>query len=165
MVSILTVIIAAIVEVLIAVAALVIALMAVLRRRRLRQRAGWEHDRLPGQRDSTPSPKSELAGGGRRAHRADVPQLSSSVKASYAPERASLQRQLAYGPTDSVEKHATALHHGWAAGNSNDRPAAAAAGTASTEELRLTMINYRAPFDDLVDKTTDAEIEGIWRTT
>jgi len=158
MISISTVTIAAIVEVLIAVAAIAIGFMAVLRRRRLRQRFGPEHDRLPGQHDSAPSAKSELAGCGRRAYRADIPPLSYSGRASYAPDRASIQRPLPYGPADTVE-HANALHHCWAAGNSSDRPNA---GTASTEELRLTMMNYRAPFDDLVDKTTDPETEGIW---
>jgi hypothetical protein len=128
MISISTVTIAAIAEVLIAVAAIAMGLMAVLRRRRLRQRFGPEHDRRPGQHDSAPSAKSD---------------------------RASLQRPLAYRPVE----HANALHHCWAARNSSDRPDA---GTASTEELRLTMMNYRAPFDDLVDKTTDAETEGIW---
>jgi hypothetical protein len=131
MISISTVTIAAIAEVLFAFAAIAMGLMAVLRRRRLRQRFLPEHDRLPGQHDSAPSAKSD---------------------------RASIQRPLAYGPADTVE-HANALHHCWAAGNSSDRPDA---GTASTEELRLTMMNYRAPFDDLVDKTTDRETEGIW---
>ena len=177
-----TVTIAVIVAVIIVLAVLAIALMAVRRRRRLQHRFGPEYDRLAGERDSKRKAESELAERERRVHGLDIQPLADSARAGYALQWAGIQEQFVDTPEDAVAssqllvvavmselgypvedpdqmladlsvEHATTLDH-YRAAEATSRNAAA--GTASTEDLRLAMIDYRALFRDLVGEPAGA---------
>jgi hypothetical protein len=171
-----TVSIVIIVAAVIVIAVLVTAVTAVRRRRRLQQRFGPEYDRLASERDSKLKAESELAGRERRVEGLDIQPLDDSARASYALQWAAIQEQFVDTPEDAVAssqllvvavmselgypaedpdqmladlsvEHATTLDHYRAAEETSRH---AAAGTASTEDLRLAMIDYRALFRDLV---------------
>ena len=173
--------IAVIIGVALVVAVLVIGLMTVLRRRGLQQRFGPEYDRLAGQRDSKLKAESELAGRERRVHDLDIQPLTDSARAGYTARWAGIQEQFVDAPADAVtssqvliaavmnergypadddEQVLADLSVGHAGTLDRYRKAeeisrSAAAGTASTEDLRVAMIDYRALFRDLVGETAD----------
>ena len=176
------IVIAVILGVVVVVAALVIGLMTVRRRRRLQQRFGPEYDLVAGERDSKLKAESELAGRERRVHDLDIQPLTDSARASYAARWAGIQEQFVDAPADAVASsqvliaavmsergypaegheqvladlsvgHASVLDRYRAA---EEISRSAAAGTASTEDLRVAMIDYRALFRDLVGETADA---------
>jgi hypothetical protein len=177
-----TVTIAVIVAAVIVVAVLVIGVMAVLRRRRLQQRFGPEYDRLAGKRDSKRKAESELAGRQRRVKGMNIRPLNDEARASYALRWAAIQEQFVDTPQDAVASsqvlvvavmselgyptedpdqmladlsvgHASTLDH-YRSAEKTSR--SAAAGTASTEDLRLAMTGYRALFRDLVGEPAEA---------
>jgi hypothetical protein len=175
-------IVLAIVVAVIVVAALVIGAMAVMRRRRLQQRFGPEYDRLVGERDSKLKAEAELTGRERRVQGLDIQPLSDSARAGYADQWAGIQEQFVDTPIDAVtasqalvvavmsERGYPAEHHDQILADLSvehastlDRyraaeqiSASAAGGTASTEDLRLAMIHYRALFRDLLGEPADA---------
>jgi hypothetical protein len=177
-----TVTIMVIVAAAIVIAALVIGMTAVRRRRRLQRRFGPEYDRLADERDSKRKAESELAGRERRVEGLDIQPLDDSARASYARQWAAIQEQFVDTPENAVAssqllvvavmselgypaedpdqmladlsvEHATTLDHYRAA---EETSRSAAAGTASTEDLRLAMIDYRALFRDLVGEPAAA---------
>jgi hypothetical protein len=177
-----TVTIAVIGAAVIVVAVLVTAVTAVRRRRRLQQRFGPEYDRLASEHDSKRKAESELTGRERRVHDLDIQPLTESARAGYAVQWAAIQEQFVDTPEDAVAasqvlvvavmselgypaddpgqmladlsvEHATTLDRFRAAEETSRN---AAAGTASTEDLRLAMIDYRTLFRDLVGETTAA---------
>ena len=181
-----TVAIAVIVAAVVVVAALLIGGTAVRRRRRLRQRFGPEYDRLVVERDSKLKAESELTGRERRVDRLDIQPLTEAARAGYALQWAGIQEQFVDTPADAVAssqllvvavmtelgypaedpdqvladlsvEHAATLGHFRAA---EETSRSAAAGTASTEDLRLAMIDYRALFRDLVGEPAEAGIES-----
>jgi len=153
----------------------------VLRRRRLRQRFGPEYDRLVGERDSRRTAEAELTGRERRVRDLDIQPLTDPARAAYAGQWASIQEQFVDAPADAVSGAqllvaAVMTERGYPAGHDDqvladlsvghsrtlDRYRAAeeisrsaAAGTASTEDLRQAMIGYRALFDDLLGEPAD----------
>lgn len=174
--------IAVIVAAVIVVAVLAIVVMAVRRRRRLRQRFGPEYDRLVGERDSKLKAESELAGRERRVDALDIHPLTEPARAGYAMRWAGIQEQFVDAPGDAVAssqllvvavmtevgypaedpdqvladlsvEHAATLGRFRAAEQTSRN---AAAGTASTEDLRLAMIDYRALFRDLIGEPARA---------
>jgi hypothetical protein len=176
MILISAVTIAAIVAAVIVVAVLVTVVTAVRRRRRLKRRFGPEYDRLASERDSKRKAESELAGRERRVHGLDIQPLADSARAVYALQWGAIQEQFVDTPEDAVAsshllviavmselgypaddtdqmladlsvEHAATLERYRAAEETSRK---AAAGTASTEDLRLAMIDYRALFRDLV---------------
>jgi hypothetical protein len=175
-------IIVAIVVAVIVVAALVIGVLAVMRRRRLQQRFGPEYDRVAGERDSKLKAESELTERERRVRDLDIRPLTDSARASYSAQWAALQERFVDAPADAVTgsqllvaavmtdrgyptehqdqvladlsvEHSGTLGHYRAAGEISG---SAAAGTASTEDLRQAMIHYRALFGDLLGEPADA---------
>ena len=165
-----------IVAAVVVVAVVVIGVMAVRRRRRLRERFGPEYDRLVGERDSKRKAESELTGRERRVDGLDIQPLTESVRAGYELQWAAIQEQFVDTPSDAVAssqllvvavmtelgypaedpdqvladlsvEHAATLDRFRAAEQTSR---SAAAGTASTEDLRLAMIDYRVLFRDLV---------------
>jgi len=177
-----TVTIAVIVAAVIVVAVLAVGITAGRRRRRLQQRFGPEYDRLAGERDSKRKAESELAGRERRVHGLDIQPLTDSARAAYALQWADVQEKFVDTPQDAVAssqllvvavmselgypsddadqmladlsvEHATTLNRYRAAEETSRN---AATGTASTEDLRLAMIDYRALFRDLVGETAEA---------
>jgi hypothetical protein len=174
-------IIVGIVVAVIVVGAVVFGVMAVSRRRRLQQRFGPEYDRLVGERGSRRKAEAELTGRERRVQGLDIQPLTDAARASYAGQWTSIQEQFVDAPADAVsgaqilvaavmtergypvEQHDQVLadlsveHSG-----TLDRyraaeeiSATAAAGTASTEDLRQAMVHYRALFDELLGEPAD----------
>lgn len=177
-----TVTISVIVAVVVVVAVLAIGVTAVRRRRRLRQRFGPEYDRLVGEGASKRKAESELTGRERRVDGLAIQPLTESARARYALQWAGIQEQFVDTPADAVAssqllvvavmaelgfpaadpdqvladlsvEHAATLGHFRAAEQTSRN---AAAGTASTEDLRLAMIDYRALFRDLVGEPAEA---------
>ncbi len=177
-----TVTIVAIVAAVIVVAALAIGVTAARRRRRLQQRFGPEYDRLVGESDSKRKAESELTGRERRVNGLDIQPLTETARAGYELQWAGIQEQFVDTPEDAVAssqllvvavmtelgypaedpdqvvadlsvEHAATLGHFRAAEQTSR---SAAAGTATTEDLRLAMIDYRTLFRDLVGEPARA---------
>jgi hypothetical protein len=175
-------IIVAIVVAVIVVAALVIGARTVMRRRRLQQRFGPEYDRAVGERDSKLKAEGELAERERRVRDLDIRPLTDAARAGYADQWAAIQERFVDAPADAVAgsqllvaavmtergyptehpdqvladlsvEHSDTLDRYRAA---EEISKSAALGTASTEDLRLAMIHYRALFSDLLGEPADA---------
>jgi hypothetical protein len=177
-----TVIVVVIVVAVVVVGAVVFGVMAV-RRRRLQQRFGPEYDRLVGERGSRREAEAELTGRERRVQDLDIQPLTSSARAGYAGQWMSIQEQFIDMPADAVSGAqllvaAVMTERGYpveqddqvladlSVGHSGtlDRYRAAeeisgkaAAGTASTEDLRQAMVHYRVLFADLLGEPADSE--------
>lgn len=174
-------IILVIVVAIIVIAAVVIGVMAAARRRRLQQRFGPEYDRLVGEHDSKLKAESELAERQRRVRELDIRPLTPSARATYADQWATLQERFVDAPGEAVAasqvlvvavmsergyptedhdqvladlsvEHAQTLSRYRAA---EEISASAAAGTASTEDLRQAMIHYRALFRELLGDSAE----------
>ena len=168
--------IVAIVVVVIVVAAVVVAVMMANRRRRLKERFGPEYDRAVTERGSRREAEAELAGRERHYRELDIRPLSPAARAQYSSEWTAVQEQFVDAPQAAVTgaqtlvsavmedrgyptqpydqtladlsvEHASTLDHFRAA---HDISQNAAAGTASTEDLRQAMIHYRALFAELL---------------
>jgi hypothetical protein len=172
-------IIVGIVVAVIVVGAVVLGAMTVLRRRRrLQQRFGPEYDRLVGERDSRREAEAELTERERRVQGLDIQPLTDVARASYAGRWTSIQEQFVDAPADAVSgaqflvadgmtergypaeqhdqdqvladlsvEHSGTLDRYRAAEEISGK---AAAGTASTEDLRQAMVHYHALFADLI---------------
>jgi hypothetical protein len=168
--------IVAIVIVVIVVAAVVVAVMVANRRRRLKERFGPEYDRAVTERGSRRGAEAELAERERHHRELDIRPLSPAARAQYSSEWTAVQEQFVDAPQAAVTgaqtlvsavmedrgyptqpydqtladlsvEHASTLDHFRAA---HDISQNAAAGTASTEDLRQAMIHYRALFAELL---------------
>jgi hypothetical protein len=178
-----TVTIVVIVVAVIVAAALVAGVLAAMRRRRLQQRFGPEYGRLASERDSKRKAEAELTQRERRVRDLDIRPLTDAARASYADQWAGLQERFVDAPADAVAgsqllvaavmtergypaeepdqiladlsvEHASTLDSYRAA---EEVSRSAAAGTASTEDLRQAMIHYRTLFADLLGGPADAE--------
>ena len=168
----------AIVAIIVAVAVvlLVIGTMSVARRRKLQQRFGPEYDRVVGETQSHRKAAAELAERERRIRGLDIHPLDETTRARYAGEWAAIQEQFVDQPHQAVTQagllvtsvmkdrgyptedydqiladlsveHANTLDHYRQAHQASLR---AEEGTASTEDLRLAMLHYRALLGDLL---------------
>ena len=174
-------IVAIIVVVLVVVAALAV-LAAANRRRRLRQRFGPEYDRAVTEHDSKRQAEAELAERERRVSKLDIRPLSPAARAKYSAEWTAVQEQFVDAPQGAVAgahtlivavmtdrgypteghdqtvadlsvEHAGTLDRYRAAHAISER---AAAGSASTEDLRQAMVDYRALFAELLGEPAAA---------
>jgi len=176
-------IIVGIVVAVIVVGAVVLGVMVVLRRRRLQQRFGPEYDRLVGERDSRREAEAELTQRERRVQDLDIQPLTDVARAGYAGRWTSIQEQFVDAPADAVSgarflvadvmtergypaeqhdqdqvladlsvEHPDTLDRYRAAEEISGK---AAAGTASTEDLRQAMVYYHALFADLLGEPED----------
>jgi hypothetical protein len=178
-------IIVGIVVAVIVVGAVVFGVMAVFRRRRLQQRFGPEYDRLVGERDSRREAEAELTERGRRVQGLDIQPLTDVARASYAGQWTSIQEQFVDAPANAVSGAQFLVadvmtERGYPAGQHDqdqvladlcvehsgtlDRYRAAeeisgkaAAGTASTGDLRQAMVHNHALFADLLGEPVDSE--------
>jgi hypothetical protein len=176
-------IIVGIVVAVIVIGAVVFGVMAVSRRRRLRQRFGPEYDRVVGERDSRREAEAELTERERRVQGLDIQPLTAAAQASYAGQWTSIQEQFVDAPANAVSGAQFLVsdvmtERGYPAGRGDqdqvladlsvehsdtlDRYRAAveisgksAAGTASTEDLRQAMVHYHALFADLLGQPAD----------
>jgi hypothetical protein len=178
-----TVTMVVIVVAVIVAAALVAGVLAAMRRRRLQQRFGPEYGRLASERDSKRKAEAELTQRERRVRDLDIRPLTDAARAGYADQWAGLQERFVDAPADAVAgsqllvaavmtergypaeepdqiladlsvEHASTLDSYRAA---EEVSRSAAAGTASTEDLRQAMIHYRVLFADLLGGPADAE--------
>ena len=181
-------IIVVIIVAVIVVGVLAFGVLGVLRRRRLQQRFGPEYDRLVDERDSRREAEAELTGRERRVEGLDIQPLTDAARAGYAGRWTSIQEQFVDAPADAVSGAQFLVadvmtERGYPAGQHDqdqvladlsvghsgtlDRYRAAeeisgkaAAGTASTEDLRQAMVHYRALFTDLLGGPVDSEPAG-----
>jgi Tfp pilus assembly protein PilX len=174
-------IVAIIVVVLVVVAALAV-LAAVNRRRRLRERFGPEYDRAVTEHDSKRQAEAELAERERRVSKLNIRPLNPAARAKYSSEWTAVQEQFVDAPQAAVAgahtlivavmkdrgyptedhdqavadlsvEHASTLDRYRAAHTISER---AAAGSASTEDLRQAMVDYRSLFAELLGERTTA---------
>lgn len=179
----------AVIIVAVAAVVLVISVMAAARRRRLQGRFGQEYDRVVTEKHSQRKAEAELAGRVRRVQHLDIRPLSPAARAKYAAGWAAIQERFVDQPQQAVAEaqqlvvsvmsergypveghdqivadlsveHAAVLDHYRAA---EDISRSAAAGTASTEELRQGLIHYRALFGDLLGQQDEAGLEATGR--
>jgi hypothetical protein len=168
--------IVAIVIVVIVVAAVLIVMTAMNRRHRLQERFGPEYDRVVTEHGSRREAEAELAGRERHVRELDIRPLSQVARTQYMSEWTAVQEQFVDAPQAAVTgaqtlvsavmedrgyptqpydqtladlsvQHASTLDHFRAA---HDISQNAAAGAASTEDLRQAMIHYRALFAELL---------------
>jgi hypothetical protein len=178
-------IIVGIVVAVIVIGAVVFGVMAMFRRRRLQERFGPEYDRLVSERDSRREAEAELTERERRVQGLDIQPLTDVARASYADQWTSIQEQFVDAPANAVSGAQFLVadvmtERGYPAGQHDqdqvladlsvehsgtlDRYRAAeeisgkaAAGTASTEDLRQAMVHYHALFADLLGEPVDSE--------
>jgi hypothetical protein len=176
-------IIAGIVAAVIVIGVVVFGLMVVSRRRRLQQRFGPEYDRLVAERDSRREAEAELAGRERRVQGLDIEPLADAARAGYAAQWMSIKEQFIDAPAEAVsgaqilvaavmaergypvEQHDQVLadlsvEHSGILGRyraAEEISGKAAAGTASTEDLRQAMVHYHALFADLLGEPADSD--------
>lgn len=168
--------IVAIVVIVLVVVALLAVFAAANRRRRLRERFGPEYDRAVAEHDSKRQAEAELAERERRVRGLNIRPLSATARARYSSEWTAVQEQFVDAPQAAVAgaqtlitaimkdrgyptkgydqtiadlsvEHASTLERFRAAHDISQR---AAAGRASTEELRQAMVDYRALFAELL---------------
>ena len=168
----------AIVAIIVAVAVvlLVLGALSVARRRKLQQRFGPEYDRVVGETHSHRKAGAELTERERRVRSLDIHPLEETARAKYAGEWAAIQERFVDQPEQAVAQagllvtsvmkdrgyptedyeqiladlsveHANTLDHYRAA---HQVSLQAEGGSASTEDLRLAMLHYRALFGDLL---------------
>jgi len=165
----------------IVIGAAITGLMAVMRRRRLRQRFGPEYDRLTGAGDSKRKAEAELTERQQRVRDLDIQPLTGPARAGYAGQWATIQEQFVDAPADAVSGAqllvtAVLTERGYPAEHDDQVLAdlsveysgtldryrtaeqishRAAAGTVSTEDLRQAMTHYRALFGELLGEDAD----------
>ena len=174
----------AIVAIIVAVAVVVVVIVAIAaaRRRKLQQRFGPEYDRVVGETHSYRKADAELAERERRVRSLDIRPLDETAQAKYAGEWTAIQEQFVDQPEQAVAQagilvtsvmkdrgyptedhdqiladlsveHANTLDHYRQA---HQVSLQAEGGTASTEDLRLAMLHYRALFADLLGQSAGA---------
>ncbi len=153
------------------------------RRRRLRQRFGPEYERLTNSHDSKRQAESELTQRERRVAYLDIRPLSPEAQARYRADWTVIQQRFVETPPEALNaatrligavmadrgypsenydqmvadlsvEHAHTISRFRAAHEISTR---AAAGGASTEDMRQAMINYRTLFQELVSDGGEAE--------
>lgn len=168
--------IVAIIIVVVVVAAVVIAVSLTMRRRRLQQRFGPEYDRAVESAESRHQAEAELAEREKRVRGLDIRPLDPAARDRYASQWMAVQEQFVDSPASSVTsaqalitsvmadrgyptddagqieadlsvEHARTIDQFRTAQDLSGR---AAAGTASTEDLRMAMVHYRTLFRDLL---------------
>jgi hypothetical protein len=172
-----------VIVVVVAIVVLAISVMAAARRRRLQRRFGPEYDRVAREKQSQRRADAELAGRQRRVQRLDIRALTPAERTRYMAEWAAVQERFVDHPQHAVTEaqqlvvsvmtkrgypaegddqivadlsveHAAVLDHYRAAQGISG---SAAAGTASTEDLRQAMIHYRALFGELLGQADEPE--------
>jgi hypothetical protein len=174
----------AIVAIIVALAVVVVVIVAIAaaRRRKLQQRFGPEYDRVVGETHSHRKADAELAERERRVRSLDIRPLDETAQAKYAGEWTAIQEQFVDQPEQAVAQagilvtsvmkdrgyptedydqiladlsveHANTLDHYRQA---HQVSLQAEGGAASTEDLRLAMLHYRALFADLLGQPAGA---------
>lgn len=161
-----------------ALLAIIVGLMATMsnRRKKLQERFGPEYDRLVAQSESRRLAEAELTERERRVKKLELRELSESARERYLAEWAGVQERFVDDPASAIAEgqrlvetvlrergypaaeyhqtladlsveHAQQLDH---VRQAHEISTKAAAGEASTEELRIAMLHYRELFSDLL---------------
>jgi hypothetical protein len=162
---------------------LALAAIPMARRRKLQQKFGPEYDRVVGEKRSHRKADAELAERERRVRSLDIHPLDETVRVKYAGEWTAIQELFVDQPGQAVTQagllvtsvmkdrgyptedygqiladlsveHANTLDHYRQAHQVSLK---AETGAASTEDLRLAMLHYRALFADLLGQPAGAE--------
>jgi hypothetical protein len=164
--------------VIVALLAIIAGLMAAMsnRRKKLQERFGPEYDRLVEQSQSRRLAEAELTERERRVKKLELVELSEPARQRYLAEWAGVQERFVDDPAAAIAEgqrlvetvlrergypaaeyhqtladlsveHAQQLDHVRQAHEISEK---AAAGQASTEELRIAMLHYRELFGDLL---------------
>jgi len=178
--------IVAIIVVVLVVAAALAVLAAANRRRRLRERFGPEYDRAVSEHDSKRQAEAELTERERRVSGLNIRPLNPTARARYSSEWTAVQEQFVDAPQAAVAgahtlivavmkdrgyptedhdqavadlsvEHASTLDRYRAAHAVSER---AAAGSASTEDLRQAMVDYRSLFAELLGEPATETADG-----
>jgi hypothetical protein len=162
--------------VLVVIAVLVVGVVMTMRRRGLRDRFGPEYDRLVAEQDSRSAAERELRERERKHAQLTLTALPAPVRARYAAEWAEVQtrfidapaeavvagddlvtrllREIGYPTEDYDEQLATlSVEHGRLLDQyreAHDISVRSEQGSASTEQLRHALVDYRALFADLL---------------
>jgi hypothetical protein len=171
----------------VAVVLLVLGAMSMARRRKLQQRFGPEYDRVVGETQSHRKANAELAERERRVASLDIRPLDETARVKYAGEWAAIQERFVDQPEQAVTQagllvtsvmkdrgyptedydqiladlsveHANTLDHYRQAHHVSLQ---AETGAASTEDLRLAMLHYRALFGDLLGQPAAAQAPEV----
>jgi hypothetical protein len=167
----------AIVVVVIAVLTPIMVLVAnAARRRRLQDRFGVEYDRVVAESPSRRTAESELAARQRRVRRFRLRGLAGAARETYQKRWTGVQERFVYDPPAAITDaqalveavmrdrgypvsgyeqavadlsvtHARTLDHLRSAHAASEK---AAAGQATTEDLRVALLHYRELFGDLL---------------
>jgi hypothetical protein len=165
--------------VLVVIAVLVVGVVMTVRRRALRERFGSEYDRLVAEQDSRSAAERELRERERKHAQLSLNALPAPVRARYAAEWADVQnkfidspaeavragdelvtrllREIGYPTDDYDERLATlSVEHAKTLDQyreAHDISVRSEQGSASTEQLRQALVDYRALFADLLGDT------------
>jgi hypothetical protein len=162
--------------VLVVIAVLAVGVVMTMRRRALRDRFGPEYDRLVAEQESRPAAERELRERERKHAQLTLTALPAPVRARYAAEWADVQnrfidtpaeavregdelvtrllREIGYPTDDYDERLATlSVEHARMLDQyreAHDISVRSEQGSASTEQLRQALVDYRALFADLL---------------
>ncbi len=178
----------AIVVVIVLVIAVVAVVAMEMRRRRLRQQFGPEYDRLVTGLGSRRKAEAELAARQRRVAKLDIRPLTRAEAARYLGEWNAIQERFVDAPAQSVAQASTlvaavmklrgypadqnetmealSVEHGPTLGRYREARLTserARTGSASTDDLRKAMLQYRALFEELVARSPDGDELGTGR--
>jgi hypothetical protein len=177
--------------VLVVIAALVVGAVMTMRRRALRQRFGPEYDRLVAGQDSRAAAERELRERERRHAQLELKPLPAPARAKYAAEWAQVQthfvdepgeavragdelvtrllREIGY-PTDDYDERLATLSVDHAKlldqyREAHDISVRNDQGSASTEQLRQALVDYRALFGELLgDQQVPPQTQPVSQT-
>jgi len=162
--------------VLVVIAALVVGAVMTMRRRALRQRFGPEYDRLVAGEDGRAAAERELRDRERRHAQLELKPLPAPARAKYAAEWAQVQTHFVDEPGEAVRKGDELVTRllreiGYPTDDYDERLATLSVdharlldqyreahdisvrndqGSASTEQLRQALVDYRALFGELL---------------
>jgi hypothetical protein len=173
-------VIAIVVVIIVVIAALAVGAFA-MRRRRLRSQFGPEYDRVVSETGNRRKAESELADRQRRVAKLDIRPLTREESARYQGEWNAIQERFVDTPTQSVGEASTLVttvmrERGYPADDDNEAMDAlsvdyaptlaryrearaisdrAGSGSATTDDLRNAMLQYRELFYELVEVPGD----------
>lgn len=183
--------IVAIIIVVVVLAVVIAIAMAGARRRRLQQRFGPEYDRAVADHGGRREAEAELTEREKRVRDLEIRQLDAAELDRYTRGWTTIQEQFVDTPADAVTSAQTLIadvmsDRGYPTEDADqimadlsvdhagtlerfrtaqEFAARAADGTASTEDLRLAMVHYRAMFRDLLGEPADTTSEPAGTTT
>ena len=178
-------VIAIVVVIVVVIGALAVGALE-MRRRRLRRQFGPEYDRVVSETGNRRKAEAELAGRQRRVAKLDIRPLTAEENAQYLGEWNAIQERFVDTPTESVNKAGTLVTkvmrvRGYPAEDHDEAMDAlsvdyaptlaryrearatserAGSGTATTDDLRQAMLQYRELFYELVDVPADERVGG-----